>query len=148
MIPLAFRPVHIGIKGAPVIEEADELRLRARFGGEFEILKTEDGGVRLKVPGEASHRFDEAIKGLSANIAHKDLLYRNCLISLVSSAEWFLSQVLREFFESVPEASGVKDKTLTLEDLRRIGSIDEAESYLISLRVDEIMWGGLHWTIG
>ena len=83
------------------------------------------------------------MKGFLIKKGHEVLLYRNCLISLISSAEWFLSQVLRQFFISFPDAAGVKGKTLTLEDLRRIGTIAEAESYLISLRVDEIMWGGL-----
>ena len=112
-------------------------------GAEFTVEQMDGGRVNIKVPGKASQRFNEAMKRLSEKSSHHELLYRNCLISLVSSAEWFLSQVLRQFFESFPDAAGVKDKTLTLEDLRRIGSIDEAESYLISLRVDEIMWGGL-----
>ncbi len=72
---------------------------------------------------------------------HKALLYRSSLISLVSSAEWFLSQVIRAYFDKVPGASGAEGKTLTLEDLRSLGSVEDARKYLTDLRIDEIMWG-------
>jgi hypothetical protein len=132
-----------GFDDAAKLTESEEVRLRARFGSEFEVKKIEGGGIELDVPGDASRRFNSAVKGVSLQLSHRELLFKNCLISLVSSAEWFLSQILREFFESFPDASGVKDKTLTLDDLRELGSIEDAETYLISLRVDEIMWGSL-----
>lgn len=142
-------PLFFGVSAADPDDKANQIsdeekaRLRARFGAEFEVTPMEDGGVRLSVPGEASRRFDKALQEAARKLSHRDLLFKNGLISLVSSAEWFLSQVLREFFEAFPDACGIKDKTLTLEDLRRLGSIEDAESYLISLRVDEIMWGRL-----
>src|SRR6266702_5317182 len=128
LIPLALALSAVGFPDFPEMDDGQKANLRKKFGAEFTVEPRDDGGVAIKVPGKASQRFDEAIKGLSINSAHQELLYRNCLISLVSSAEWFLSQVLRQFFEAFPEAAGVKEKTLTLEDLRRIGSIDEAES--------------------
>jgi hypothetical protein len=143
LIPLAVALSAVGVEGFPQLNDDQNANLRKKFGAEFTVEPKDNGGVAINVSGKASQRFEEAIKGLSINSAHQVLLYRNCLISLVSSAEWFLSQVLRQFFVAFPEAAGVKEKTLTLEDLRRIGSIDEAESYLISLRVDEIMWGSL-----
>jgi len=120
-----------------------ERELRLQFGAPINLTAAPDGTTEISIQGEAGKRFVNSVGTLSKNSAHQHLLYKNCLISLVSSAEWFLSQVLTRFFESFPEAAGLKDKTLTLEDLRRIGTVEEAEAYLIRLRVDEIMWGGL-----
>lgn len=142
LIPLALAMSASGKDPDLALSEERELELRKAFGAEFQLTKTADGGVRIEIPGEANKRFADAIKGLSANSSHQTLLYRNCLISLISSAEWFLSQVLSQFFKAYPDAAGIRDKTLTLEDLRRIGSIEEAQEYLVALRVDEIMWGG------
>ncbi|HLM79806.1 MAG TPA: hypothetical protein VK302_04150 [Terriglobales bacterium] len=72
---------------------------------------------------------------------HRALLYRSSLISLVSSAEWFLSQVIRAYFDKIPGASGTEGKTLTLDELKSLGSVDDARRYLTDLRIDEIMWG-------
>jgi len=141
-------PLAVGLSVAqnsplPQFDEKELSNLKRKFGAEFQVEPTEEGGVKISVPGRARQRFNDALKGLSANSSHQELLYRNCLISLISSAEWFLSQVLRQFFEAIPDAAGIEEKALTLEDLQRIGSVEEAESYLISLRIDEVMWGGL-----
>lgn len=143
LIPLRFAIAEVNPSPQMAISEEEAKRLREQFGSDFNVIKTEEKTVTIQVPGEAGARFQSAIKVLSGASAHQTLLYRNCLISLVSSAEWFLSQIVTQYFQAFPEAAGTKDKSITLEDLRRIGSVTEAESYLISLRVDEIMWGSL-----
>ena len=143
LIPIQFALAELVPNPEEVLPVDDKESLKGRFGAEFTVEKIEDGGVRISIEGDAGKRVGDAIKGLSLNSRHKKLLYRNCLISLISSAEWFLSQVLRRFFEAHPDAASVKEKTLTLADLQRIGSVSEAEAYLITLRIDEIMWGGL-----
>src|SRR5581483_11733704 len=70
------------------------------------------------------------------------LLYRSALISLISSAEWFLSQVIREHLVLHPDAAGTKEKVLSLDDLKTLGSIQDATNYVIDSRIDELMWGG------
>lgn len=142
MIPLRLAISASGHDPTQILAPDKEEELKAKFGSLVTISDTADGGHEIDVPGEAGKRFRDAITGLSRNSSYQVLLYRNCLISLISSAEWFLSQVLRRFFEAHPDAASIKEKTLTLEDLRKIGSISDAESYLITLRVDEIMWGG------
>lgn len=142
LIPMRLAMAASDDPEAALTQEA-EAALRHEFGAEVELIP--NPGKRtftINIAGEHGKQFGDAMKGLSIRRNHEHLLYRNSLISLISSAEWFLSQVLRGFFEAYPEAAGVKEKTLTLEDLRKIGSIDEAENYLITLRVDEIMWGG------
>ena len=143
LVPMALAIVDATPNDEFKLKEEDRTRLLSNFGGPVDLQPTDDGGISIKVSGEAGARFRDAMKGYFIKKGHETLLYRNCLISLISSAEWFLSQVLRQFFTSYPDAAGIKTKTLTLEDLRRIGTVAEAESYLISLRVDEIMWGGL-----
>ena len=142
LIPLVIAMSETGDVPTVRLDGEEKKKLLEAFGGAVDIVKRDDGGVQIKVPGSASKRFSDAMSGLSVKKGHEQLLSRNCLITLISSAEWFLSQVLSSFFQAHPEAAGVKDKTLSLEELRKIGSVQEAESYLISLRVDEIMWGG------
>lgn len=143
LIPIRLLLSAIAPEPALQLSEAKEAELRQNFGAPVKIeLKPDSKAGQITVIGEAGKRVQEAVAGFQIAAAHKTLLYRSCLISLISSAEWFLSQVLRSFFQIHPEAAGVKDKNLTLEDLQKMGSISEAEDYLIRLRVDEIMWGG------
>jgi hypothetical protein len=88
-------------------------------------------------------RFALGQKAVANAHTHHALLYRSALISLVSSAEWLVMQLIREYIKKYPDRAGIKDKTLTLGDLQGIGSIDEARSMLIQTRIDEVMFGSL-----
>jgi hypothetical protein len=119
--------------------------LESEFGGKVKVEKKKarpkNGGQSwtLRVEGDA---WDpEHVVNLFKETGHQTLLYRSALISLVSAAEWFLSQLIRTYFDKFPGASGADTKTLTLEDLKTLGSIEDAQRHLIHLRVDEIMWG-------
>lgn len=143
LIPLAFV---LGSSGSPVdvpITTENAAVLKEKFGGEFMVEQLESGRCRLEFSGEAGERFSSALKSVQVGTQHKSLLYRSALISLVSAAEWFLSQVVREYFTRYPDAAGIKDKTLSFKELTTLGNVDEARQHLINLRIDEIMWGGL-----
>lgn len=122
-----------------------ERLLAEREGMKFKIKKTGEQTCEIDFK-EGRELTTEAVKILSSTSGQQWLLYSSALISLISSAEWFLSQVLRKYIIAYPQPSGVLSKQLSLTDLRNIGSIEDAERYLIDLRVDEIMWGG--WMIG
>src|SRR5690606_32768666 len=67
----------------------------------------------------------------------------NCLISLVSTVEWFFSQILHYYYDKFPDSSGIKNKTLTLDDLKNFGSINDAEKFLIENKIEEILRGSI-----
>lgn len=132
------------IKPIPGMPEIDADAVSKIFGSKVSVEVLEDGKTcTVTLEDEDNDRFETALKGMSERSGHHSLLYRNALISLISSAEWFLSQMLRKFFEAHPEAAGIKEKVLTFEDLIRLGSVEEARQYLIGMRIDDIIRGSL-----
>jgi hypothetical protein len=120
-------------------------KLRALFDGTIEIVNEPSDSDRclIKVTGPDAKKFQEANKAVNRASAHKPLLYKSSLVSLASTAEWFLSQLIREKFQRYPDSAGIKDKALTLKELEGFGSVEDARRYLIDLRVDEIIRGSL-----
>lgn len=86
---------------------------------------------------EVSRHLDNVAK----NRSHIELLYTNSLISALSSVEWFFSQLLHFFYDKHPESAGVQKRTMTLIELKSFGSIEDAEKYLIDVKIDEILRG-------
>ncbi|WP_343534684.1 hypothetical protein [Pedobacter sp.] len=98
-----------------------------------------DSSMRLKIP--SNIRFQEHLANAGKTKNHIELLYRNSLISLLSSVEWFFSQILHFYYDKHPDASGIQKKTMTLSDLKGFGTIEDAEKYLIDIKIEEILRG-------
>lgn len=73
--------------------------------------------------------------------SHIELLYRNSLISLLSSVEWFFSQILHHYYNEYPNSTGIQKKTMSLSELKSFGTIEDAEKYLIDVKIEEILRG-------
>jgi hypothetical protein len=71
------------------------------------------------------------------------LLRRSTLISLMSTLETLISQLLREFYHKHPGALPSEAKSLSLADLRDLGSVEEAEAFLIDNEIDSILRGNI-----
>lgn len=74
---------------------------------------------------------------------HIELLYKNSFISLLSTVEWFFSQILHFNYDKFPESAGIQKKTMTLSDLKTFGTIEDAEKFLIDTKIEEILRGNL-----
>jgi hypothetical protein len=139
-VPLLLLPNKV----KPSLSEQKLQELETKFGDNVQIEEGESKNGKktwtLKVSDD-KWNADLVMKHMRTDAKHRDLLYRSSLISLVSSAEWFLSQVIRAYFDRVPGAAGTEGKTLTLEDLKSIGTVEDAQRYLVDQRIDEIMWG-------
>jgi len=96
--------------------------------------------IRFKMNGD-SLKINEAIEKLIKTSGQKELLYKNSLISLLSSVEWFFSQILHNHFDKFPDSAGIKKKTLTLEELKSFESLKDAENYLIDDKIESILRG-------
>jgi hypothetical protein len=130
------------LQGGSELSEAETAKIKKQIGGEVEVKVTGQNSVNIQLDHVyPKHNYADAIKVVTAGDKHKSLLYRSALISLISSAEWFLSQVLREHLERYPEAAGTKDKLLSLDELKSFDSVGDARKYLVDIRIDEIMWG-------
>jgi hypothetical protein len=106
------------------------------------VTKNEDGSHSLEVSEEFGRRFASASKKVGTAKAHTVTLYRSSLISLISIVEWFLSQILREYFELFPSADEMKTKSITFAQLSEMSSLEDAKQLLMDQKVDEIMRGG------
>lgn len=100
------------------------------------------------IPVVLDPRVEQAMKAPKKTNYQKELLYKNAFIGLLSSVEWFYSQVLHFYYDKHPDASGVKKKTLTLEELKSFNTVQDAERYLIDNKIEETFRGDLTlgWT--
>lgn len=119
----------------PFSEESNSI-----FDGTIAVEKTEDG-FTMKLTGRGVGPFNDALASVKRTQSHKGLLYRNSLISLISSAEWLLAQLIRLYYEKYPEAIGLDDKRLSFKEISALGSLEDAKSYLTDLKIEEVMRG-------
>lgn len=161
----AFRPFELARKKhmAETEEEKNKYdeELKQIFDGDIEVIlpdnneevveneqkdnhgiKPKRKSIRFKFKGDTS-AIDEAFKELAKTTFHKEQLYKNSLIGLLSTVEWFFSQILHFYYDKYPAAAGIKNKTLTLDDLKSFGSIKDAEEYLIESKIEEILRGSI-----
>jgi len=121
-----------------------------------EIETAYDGAIKLV------EKNDSIVNGLTFSIVKRtdeinavfgqidrsneniELLYKSSLISLLSSVEWFFSQILHFYYDKYPDSASIKKKNLTFEDLKKFNSIRDAESYLVDSKVEEILRGSFN----
>lgn len=148
----AFLPLAIAHKIH--LEEDEDLKLKLKkelnemFDGEIEVTtkpldeedKEEEVEKKLafRIKGDTS-KIDDAFDFQVKSSEQQDLLYVNSFINLLSSAEWFYSQILHFYYDQNPNSAGVKKKTLTLEELKSFGSVEDAEKYLIDSKIEGLL---------
>ena len=121
------------------IEKAKKL-----FGHEIDIMEEDDDdGTKYSfdMSDDAQHKFSFAMNKLSKNQDRKSSLYQSSLVTVISYVEWFLAQIIHKFYDKNPNAVGLKDKQISLEDLYNFGSIDDAKKYLIDIKVESVLRG-------
>lgn len=99
--------------------------------------------ISIKFKGKDIPELDNHIKNANSVRNHIDLLYKNSFISLLSTVEWFFSQILHFNYDKFPDTAGIQKKTMTLSDLKSFGSIEDAEKYLIDTKIEEVLRGNL-----
>lgn len=106
-----------------------------------EIVKDEKGDLSFEFKG-GELDFDKITSGLKSlknTDYQEDLLYRSSLLNLISSLEWFLSQLLHFYFEQFPDAVGTRDKVFSIDDLKAFNTIQDARQHLIDSKVEDIL---------
>lgn len=92
----------------------------------------------IKIEGDLK-LFDSGMNEMKKAVDKVELLYRASFITLTSTCEFFLSRLLHFYYDLYPESAGIKDKSLTLEDLKSFNSVDDAERFLIEKKVEQIL---------
>jgi len=67
------------------------------------------------------------------------LLRTSVLISLMSYLEALIADLIHAFYARFPQALPAEDRTLSLAELREIGSVEEAEAFLTAKEVDSVL---------
>lgn len=96
----------------------------------------------ITVPASLNPKIEQSMKAPRKTKYQKELLYKNAYIGLLSSVEWFYSQVLHYFYDKHPDAAGIKKKSMTLEELKSFQTVEDAEKYLIDNKIEEVFRGG------
>ncbi|OBX22192.1 MULTISPECIES: hypothetical protein [Bizionia] len=129
------------------MQEKIQSQIDTKYSEETEVLivkdKTDDNKVKsfsIKIKSNNDKIVDHISNSKIVN-KHINLLYTNSLISLLSNVEWFFSQILHYYYDEHPESAGVQKRTLTLKDLKTFSSVDDAEKYLIDVKIDEVLRG-------
>lgn len=115
-----------------------------------EKVKEENEGIDIEeipdffysVPKSLHPRIDSSLENVSKISHQKHQLLKSSLISLLSTVEWFFSQVLHFYYDKYPDSAGIKKKTLSLENLKTFGDVKDAEKFLIDQKIEEIFRGG------
>jgi len=83
--------------------------------------------------------FTRALKTYLGTHRQQELLYRSSLITLTSTSEWFISQILHEYLEKNQGIIYTKEKSFNLKDLEDFGSIEDARRFLIDSKVENLI---------
>ncbi len=106
--------------------------------GEIDVNKANLFSIKVK---SNDGTIADHILNINKANKHISLLYTNSLISLLSNVEWFFSQILHFYYDEYPDSAGVEKRTLTLKDLKSFGTVEDAEKYLIDVKIDEVLRG-------
>lgn len=135
------------------LANADEIRHRMEHEFDAKLVVTRDdnqpGRVVIRAEGNGSRRLMEqvhksfrALSALQRFERQRVLLLRGALITLTSLAERFVSDLFQQHCRRFPAAYGADERLLSLADLQRAGSIEDAIQEVVDYRVNQIMYGG------
>ncbi|WP_164219357.1 hypothetical protein [Virgibacillus sp. YIM 98842] len=85
------------------------------------------------------HRFDNYFNSIEEVRSHTELLYKSSLITLAVNFELLITNILQYRAYNYPASININKKTLTLSEIEKIGSIEEAKNYLVEQHVTDIM---------
>jgi len=135
------------------LDEGDISKIEKKIGSGIKVSlidedESENGdpivkGAKFKIEGDGDKKFSEAMKVLRADHDRKTALYCNSLISLVSSVEWFLAQLIHKHYKENPGIVGSKEKQFSLDELAAFDTVDDAKNYLIEKTVESVLRGSI-----
>lgn len=117
----------------------------------LESLLTEKAGFQIIDDGDNisfklnntnfSKKLSKGLHQIKIGQQQDKILYESSLINLIIYFELLLGGLLRKRLCEHPEASGIQNKSLPLEEIRKLGSLENAEDYLIEKEVENTMRG-------
>lgn len=156
LLPLMFAMHKLNPKESP-LDEDEFSRIEKKIGSGFKVSlidededaeggeesKSNKKGIKFKLEGDGNKSFSEAMKVIKADQHRKTALYCNSLISLVSSVEWFLAQLIHKYYKENPGIVRSREKQFSLEELASFETVDDARNYLIEKTVESVLRGSI-----
>jgi len=105
------------------------LKIRTASDGRIEAVEAPPGYLR-----ELRGKMRDIGK-----LLHPDLLYNSALVTLITFAECFVSQLLHLYFARYPAQLENKTKEFTLGHIQSFDSLDDVTDYFIETKVEEIL---------
>lgn len=148
--PMAFSPVVLAHVKAwkEEFKDVDDQTIEKieKFLSEkgVEFTETEENGVSVKItPDDSNKDMVEALGKFKKAEKRKRNLYANSLINLISQVELFVSQLAHQYYIKYPDKINTKDKQLSLDDLVKFDSVEDARIYLIDKKIESVLWGNI-----
>ena len=127
----------------PLSEIESDAEFKQLLGFEFTLQMTQDykgkKSLEFAFPLNIEEASESAQQLYSKTEKQKELLYKSSLINLTSTVELFLSQLLHFYFDRFPDAVGSETKFFSLDDLKSLGSIEDAKKHLIESKVEAVL---------
>lgn len=146
LLPMIYAFNQLDPNTYPISDKIKEEIEKQEFEFKFEIVKGDgpnDSSLALQISEDKEEVFSKALGTFVKFRTQKEHLYKTSLISLISSAEWFISQILHSYYDKYPESLSKNEKLLSIEDIKSLGGIEDAINYLIDIRIEEILRGSI-----
>ncbi|AUN22265.1 hypothetical protein RSJ22_12795 [Clostridium botulinum] len=110
----------------------------------LDCVECKDNEIKIKDIGDSNVDFEKLsniLDTVKISVNKVDILYKSALMSLVVYLESMFAELFRISFSRYPD-SIVNKKTLSFEEIKKIGSLDEALNYLIEKEIENMMYKG------
>lgn len=141
-------------------EKRDEL---VELMNEFDAESTEDGRLsQHEIPVDSTERFEAFLRRLASalkdepgalqQLAHGlsrprpsrgDIVRSSLLVTAVSAFETLIAGLATQHYRLFPSALGTAEKEFSLEDLKALGTIEDARHVAIARKVEALLFGSL-----
>lgn len=101
-------------------------------------VEIKEGG-KLKISGKNAKQTSKAIDEFQSKMKQLHILYQSTLMSLAIYFEVLIASIIKQRMVLHPKSSDIEEKTLTLENIRKLGSFENAELFLIEQEVETII---------
>lgn len=164
--------IDIGVITSRFINNLEDLRVfvhsMAPFAKAYDVKAKEvyEGITSIlrnvpKIPGQEKamevdeEKVERAAKGIVSLIKSQvatqylnrnqtEILYKTSFVMLISYFDYLMSDIIWCYYKMFPGALSGKELSISLDDLKRCGDKDEAVDYILSRKVDSVLYRNLN----
>lgn len=102
-------------------------------------LSNNEKGIELSLKITEFSLFEKLERNAHISSLAPKILTESLFVSLISQYDAFFSKLLEAIFEIKPEILNQSERSLTLSQLKAIGSIEDAQEYIIEKEVETVL---------